>query len=178
MLQLLARNWWLLVVRGLFAILFGILAFTMPGVTLSVLVLLWGVYSAADGILALWTALSGRGGESKWALVLEGLVGLAAAAAAFLYPGLTTMVLLYVIAAWAILTGLLQLAAAIRLRKEIEGEFWLGLAGVASVAFGGLLFARPGAGALSVILIIGAYAIAFGIMLIALGLRVRRLATI
>ena len=118
--------------------------------------LLWGAYAFADGVLALGAAVSGTSGKPWWMLTLEGLVGLAAAAAAFFYPGLTAMVLLYVIAAWAILTGLLQLAAAIRLRKEIEGEFWLGLAGVASVAFGVLLIARPGAGALSVIFIIRA----------------------
>ncbi len=173
MLRDVARNWWLLVLRGACAILFGIFAWTWPGVTLGTLVLLWGAYAFADGVLALVAAGSGRTETPWWVLILEGVVSLAAAAAAVFYPGLTAVVLLYVIAAWAIVTGALEVAAAIRLRKEIEGEFWLGLAGVASLVFGFLLIARPAVGALAVVWLIGLYAITFGILLVVLGFRVK-----
>jgi uncharacterized membrane protein HdeD (DUF308 family) len=128
MLQLMAKNWWAVVLRGVFAILFGVLAWTLPGVTLGALVLLWGAYAFVDGILALVAAFSGAAGRPWWVLALEGIVGLGAAAATVLYPGITAIVLLYLIAAWAMVTGIFEIAAAIRLRKEIEGEFWLGLA--------------------------------------------------
>jgi uncharacterized membrane protein HdeD (DUF308 family) len=173
MLQVLARNWWVVVLRGLCGVLFGLVAFAWPGVTLGALVLLWGAYALADGVLAIASAFSGSSGQPWWVLALEGIAGLGAAAATFFYPGLTALVLLYVIAAWAILTGVFEIAAAIRLRKEIEGEFWLALAGLASVAFGVLLVVRPGAGALSVVWIIGAYALLFGAMLIVLGFRLK-----
>jgi uncharacterized membrane protein HdeD (DUF308 family) len=177
MLQLIAKNWWMLVLRGVCAILFGVLAFTWPGVTLGALVLLWAVYAFADGVLAFAAAFSGASGTPWWVLILEGLVSIAAAAAAVLYPGITAIVLLYVIAAWAVVTGVFEIAAAIQLRKEIQGEVWLGLAGLASVLFGLVLFARPGAGALAVVWIIGAYAVVFGVLLVALGLRVKALKT-
>jgi uncharacterized membrane protein HdeD (DUF308 family) len=173
MLHVLARNWWAVALRGLFAVLFGLVAFAWPGVTLGALVLLWGAYAFVDGILAIVSAFSGASGQPWWMLALEGIVGLGAAAAAIFYPGVTALVLLYVIAAWAIVTGVFEIAAAIRLRKEIEGELWLALAGLASVAFGVLLVARPGAGAVSVVWIIGAYAFVFGVMLIALGFRLK-----
>jgi uncharacterized membrane protein HdeD (DUF308 family) len=175
MLRLMAKNWWAVVLRGVFAILFGALAWTWPGVTLGALVLLWGAYAFADGILAIVSAFSGASGQPWWVLALEGVVGLGAAAVAVFYPGLTAMALLYLIAAWAIVTGVFEIVAAIRLRKEIEGEFWLGLAGLASVAFGVMLFLQPGAGALAVVWIIGAYAIVFGVFLVALGFRLRGL---
>ena len=173
MLQVLARNWWVVALRGLCGVLFGLMAFAWPGLTLGALVFLWGAYALADGILAIVSAFSGASGQPWWVLALEGMAGLGAAAASFFYPGLTALVLLYVIAAWAILTGLFEIAAAIRLRKEIEGELWLALAGLASVAFGVLLLVRPGAGALSVVWIIGAYALLFGVMLIVLGFRLK-----
>ena len=108
-------------------------------------------------------------------LGLEGLVGLGAAAVAFFYPGVTALVLLYMIAAWAIVTGIFEIVAAIQLRKEIEGEFWLALAGVASLVFGVILIARPAVGALAVTWMIGLYAVAFGALLIAVGFRVKSL---
>jgi uncharacterized membrane protein HdeD (DUF308 family) len=175
MLRLMARNWWVIVLRGVCAILFGVLAWTWPGVTLGALVLLWGAYAFIDGVLALVSAFSGASGQPWWVLALEGLVGLGAAAAAVMYPGITALVLLYMIAAWAIVTGVFEIAAAIRLRKEIEGEVWLGLAGLASVLFGLLLVAQPGTGALAVVWIIGTYAILFGTLLVALGFRLKGL---
>jgi uncharacterized membrane protein HdeD (DUF308 family) len=173
MLHFIARNWWLLVVRGACAILFGVLAFAWPGVTLGALVLLWGVYALVGGVLSLMAAFSGAAGRPWWALTLEGVVSIAAAAAAFFFPGLTAVVLLYLIAAWAVVTGVFEIVAAIQLRKVIENELWLGLAGVASVLFGVLLFASPAGGALAVIWMIAAYAIVFGVLLVGLGLRVR-----
>jgi len=178
MLSLIARNWWLIVLRGVCAILFGLFAWTWPGVTLGVLVLLWAVYAFADGILAFVAAWSGASGRPSWALALEGVVGICAAAAGILYPGVTALVLLYVIAAWALITGVLEIVAAVHLRREIENELWLGLAGLASVFFGLVLIARPGLGAVAVIWIIGTYAMLFGLVLIVLGFRVKTLKSI
>jgi uncharacterized membrane protein HdeD (DUF308 family) len=175
MLSLIARNWWAVVLRGVLAILFGAIAWMWPGVTMGVLVLMWGAYCFADGVLAIYSAFSGASGQPWWVLALEGVIGLGAAAVAFLYPGLTAVTLVYLIAAWAIATGILEIVAAIRLRAEIKGEFWLGLAGLASVAFGLLLIAQPGVGILAVVWMIGAYAFLFGLMLIALGFHLRRL---
>jgi uncharacterized membrane protein HdeD (DUF308 family) len=173
MLQFIGRNWWLLVLRGICAILFGVLAFTWPGMTLRVLILLFGAYAFTNGILAFAAAVSNSTGTPWWILVLEGLVSVAAALAILLYPGITALVLLVVIATWAIVTGGIEIAAAIQLRKEMEGEIWLGLAGVASIVFGALLLARPGVGALAVAWMIGAYTVMFGVMLIALGFHVK-----
>ena len=175
MLGMMARNWWMIVLRGVFAIAFGVLAWTWPGITLGVLVLMWGAYAFADGVLALSAAVSGASGKPWWMLTLEGLVGIGAAAVAFFYPGITALVLLYMIAAWAIVTGIFEIVAAIQLRKEIEGEFWLALAGVASLVFGAILIARPAVGALAVTWMIGLYAVAFGALLIAVGFRVKSL---
>lgn len=175
MLSVIAKNWWLIVLRGVCAILFGLLAWTRPGITLGALIVLFAIYAFVDGVLAFVAAISGASGRPWWMLVLEGLVGITAAAAAFLAPGITAIVLLLFIAARAIVGGILQIAAAIQLRKEIEGELWLVLAGAASVLFGLVLVARPGAGALAVIWMIGLYAILFGGLLVALGFRVRTL---
>jgi uncharacterized membrane protein HdeD (DUF308 family) len=175
MLRLIAKNWWLIVLRGVCAIIFGVSAFVFPGVTLATLVLLFAAYAFVDGVLALVAAFSGTSGAPWWALVFEAVVGIAAASAAFFFPGITAVVLLYVIASWAIVTGVLEIVAAIQLRKEIEGEFWLALAGAGSVLFGLLLMARPGAGALAVIWMIGVYAVVFGVFLVALGFRARAL---
>ena len=138
--------------------------------------MLWAIYAFVDGVLAFVAALSGSSGTPWWILVLESLVGVGAAAAAFFSPGMTAIVLLFFIAARAIVAGILEIAAAIQLRKEIEGELWLGLAGAGSVLFGLVLMARPGVGALAVVWMIGLYAILFGGLLVALGFRVRTLA--
>jgi uncharacterized membrane protein HdeD (DUF308 family) len=183
MVMVLARNWWALVLRGLFAVLFGITAFAWPGITLGALVLLYGAYSLVDGVFAVAAALVGRPrGMPWWALLLEGLAGIAVGIMTVAWPGITALVLLYLIAAWAVATGVFEIVAAIRLRKEIRGEWILALSGVLSVLFGLALVVNPGAGALAVVWLIGAYAIAFGILLIALGFRLRsyalRLSTI
>lgn len=171
----LATNWWALVLRGVAAILFGVIAYLIPGVTLSALILVFAAYALADGVLSVIAAVRREPGERHWyALLLEGVVGILAAAAAIFWPAMTAVALVYLIAAWAILTGALEIVAAVRLRKQIRGEVLLGLCGLASIGLGVLLFASPAAGALAVVLWLGAYAFIFGALLIALGVRVRR----
>jgi uncharacterized membrane protein HdeD (DUF308 family) len=173
--SILNRSWWLLLLRGLAAIAFGVLTWIQPGISLAALVLLFGAYSMADGILGSWTALAGRHeDEHWWVLLLNGLLGVGVGILTFLAPGLTALALLFYIALWAIATGVLEIVAGVRLRKEITGELWLVLAGIASVVFGVLLVARPGAGALGVLWLIAAYAILFGVLLVVLALKVRR----
>jgi uncharacterized membrane protein HdeD (DUF308 family) len=173
--RLLSRYWWVLLIRGIIAVLFGVLAYVRPGITLTALVLLFGAYAFADGILAVIAAIAGRKErEHWWVLLLEGLVGIAVGVMTLAAPGLTAVALLFYIAAWAILTGVLEIIAAIRLRKEIEGEWLLILGGLASVLFGFLLLARPAAGALTVIWLIAGYAVVFGIVLIVLSFKARR----
>src|SRR5712691_4640377 len=148
-METLARNWWALVLRGIAGVIFGVLAFLFPTMTLASLVLLFGAYAVVDGILS----------------IVAAFVGIAAGVITFMLPGLTALVLLWVIAGWAIATGVLEIIAAIRLRKHVTNEWWLGLSGVASVVFGVLLFVAPVAGALAITLWIGAYAIVFGALL-------------
>ncbi|WP_296742633.1 HdeD family acid-resistance protein [Mesorhizobium sp.] len=172
----LADNWWLLVLRGVAAIAFGLLTFIVPGLTLLTLVFLWGIYAFADGLLALWVAIAGKGGEmaSRWWLAVIGVAGILAGLSAFIWPGMTALVLLMFIAGWAIAIGLLQIWGAIRLRKEVDGEWLLGLSGVLSLAFGIFMFVRPGAGALAFVGLIGWFAIFFGCIYIGLGFRLRK----
>ncbi|MBV8228860.1 MAG: HdeD family acid-resistance protein [Planctomycetaceae bacterium] len=174
MVIVLARNWWALVLRGLFAVLFGIIALVWPGITLGALVLLYGAYALADGVFAIASVMAGRTwGRPWWSLLVEGLVGIAVGIMTFAWPGITALVLLYLIAAWAFVTGIFEIVAAIRLREEIRGEWLLALSGILSVLFGVALVIWPGAGALALIWVIGAYAIAFGVLMIALGFRLR-----
>jgi len=171
---ILSRNWWVLLLRGIVAIVFGVLAWMQPGISLAALVLLFGAYSMADGILGAWTAVAGRKEhEHWWVLLLEGLVGIGVGVLTLFAPGVTALALLFYIAIWAVTTGVLEIVAAIRLRKEIEGEWLLVLGGLASVAFGVLLMARPGAGALAVLWIIAAYAVVFGAILVVLAFKAR-----
>lgn len=173
-METLARNWWALVIRGVAGVIFGILTFLMPAVTLAVLVLLFGAYAIVDGVFNIVAAFMGRTGRSWWHLGLEGVVSVAAGVITLAMPGLTALVLLWIIAGWAIVTGVLEIVAAIRLREHIANEWWLVLSGVVSVIFGVVLFVAPVAGALAMTLWIGAYAVIFGAALIALGLRLRR----
>lgn len=165
-------HWWAFALRGAAAVIFGILAFAWPGVTLAVLVLFWGAYALVDGILALVSAFR-TGHDHRWALLIEGIVGIGAGVITFAYPGLTALVLVYIIAFWALITGLLEIVAAFRLRKVIDNEWWLGLSGALSLVFGVVLVAAPGAGALALVWVIGAYAMLFGIVLLALAFRLR-----
>jgi uncharacterized membrane protein HdeD (DUF308 family) len=171
----LSQNWWAVSLRGLAGILFGIITFVAPGISLAALVLLFGAYAFADGVLAIVSAVRRRGTDRWWLLLLEGLVGIAAGILTILWPGITALALLYVIAAWALVTGAFEIAAAIRLRKAISGEWLLALSGVLSIALGVLLFLAPGPGALALVIWIGAYAFVFGALLFALGLRLKGL---
>ena len=171
MLQLLARRWWALALRGVFAVLFGLLTFLIPGVTLIALVILFGFYAILDGIFDIVSAMKAPG--HHWPLLVEGIVGIVAGIVTFMWPAITAMVLLYLIAFWAILTGVLEIVAGIRLRQVIANEILLILLGVISVLFGIFIIIFPGAGALAIIIWIGAYALLFGIILIALAFRLR-----
>jgi uncharacterized membrane protein HdeD (DUF308 family) len=168
----LARHWWVIGLRGLAAILFGILAFVWPGMTLAVLVLLFGAYALVDGVLTLIAALRGDA-QHRMVMLIEGIVSVLAGVVTFAFPGLTALVLLYIIAFWAILTGVLEIVAAFRLRRAISNELGLIIGGVLSVLFGLVLVIVPGAGALAVVFLIGAYAIIFGIALLGLAWRLR-----
>ncbi|RUR79714.1 HdeD family acid-resistance protein [Chlorogloeopsis fritschii PCC 9212] len=171
---LLARNWWTLALRGVLAILFGVAVFIWPAISIAVLVALFGFFVLLSGILAVIAALGSREPEeNKWLLLFEGIVGIIAGVLVFFWPRITALILLYFIAAWAIVTGILEIIAAIQLRKEIENEWLLAIAGIASVLFGILAAIWPGAGALAILWGIGAYAIIFGITLLILALRLR-----
>src|SRR5918999_1005610 len=174
-LDSLTRNWWAIVLRGIAGILFGVITFFAPGISLAALVLLFGAYAFADGVLAIVTAVRRRGTGRGGLLLLEGLAGIAAGIVTLLWPGITAIALLYVIAAWALVTGAFEIAAAIRLRKVITGEWLLALSGVLSIALGVLLVLAPGPGALALVIWIGAYAFVFGALLVALGFRLRAL---
>lgn len=171
---MLSRNWWAVAIRGIAAIIFGVLTLLLPGITLAALILLFGAYALVDGVFALVAAARGRDETQPWwALVIEGVLSIAAGIVTFAWPGLTTLVLFYVIGSWAIITGVLEIVAAVRLRKEMKGEVWLALSGALSIAFGLLVYLFPVAGALALVLWTGAYAIVFGALLVGLSLRLR-----
>lgn len=170
----LCRNWWAVALRGLLAVLFGVVTLLWPGITLASLVLLWGVYAVVDGFFMLAAAiLGGPEGAPRWSLLAMGLVSVAAGVIAFVSPGLTALALLFVIAAWAIVDGIFEIVAAIELRKVLTHEWLLGLAGAASIAFGVLMFVMPGAGALALLWAIGTFALVFGALTMVLGMRLR-----
>ncbi|CAN5173431.1 HdeD family acid-resistance protein [soil metagenome] len=170
----LARWWWTFIVRGILAILFGVLAFFAPGLGIAVLVGLFAAWVIIDGIGNIIAGVRGRGRDRNWWLeILEGVVGFAAGLIALIFPAYAAQVLVILIAAWAIVTGVLEIVAAIRVRELISGEVWMGLAGVASILFGVILLVFPAAGALSLVWLISSFAIVFGIFLILLGWRLR-----
>lgn len=172
--DLLTRNWGWVALRGVVAILFGLLTLFNPGITLVTLVFFFGAYALADGVFMVVSAIANRKNQPRWGtLLLGGILGIAAGAVTLLMPGITAFALLALIAAWAIIVGSVEIVAAIRLRKEITGEWMFVLSGLLTVAFGVILIVRPGAGALAMVLFIGAYAVVTGILLLALGLRLR-----
>jgi len=173
----LARNWWTFVLRGVVAILFGILAFMRPGITLDALVLLFAFWALFDGVFALISSIgAAEAREPWWPLVLIGLLGIAAGVLALRWPGITALALLFIIAYWSIFRGILEIVAAVRLRDLIPGEWRLVFGGLASVVFGALLVIYPGAGILAVIWLIGIYAVIFGIAFLMLGFHLKGLA--
>jgi uncharacterized membrane protein HdeD (DUF308 family) len=170
----LARWWWTFIIRGIAAIAFGVLAFVSPAWSLAVLVALFGVWALVDGVTGVVTGVRSRGRDRSWWLsILEGIVGIVAGVFALVFPILAAGALVFIIAAWAIISGIFQIVAAIRLREQIQGEFWLGLAGVGSILFGVVLYLFPAAGALSLVWLIGGFAIVLGGFLLVLGWRLR-----
>jgi uncharacterized membrane protein HdeD (DUF308 family) len=170
----LARNWWMPALRGVAGILFGIVAFVWPESTLAALVLVFGAYVFVDGIFALIAGIGMRRQLSLWWLVvLEGVAGIILGLLTFRSPDTTALVLLLFIATWSIVTGVFEIATAVRLRKLIANEWLLILSGVVSIIFGALLIAQPGAGAMSIVWLLGAYALLFGILTLMLALRLR-----
>ena len=178
LLRALGKRWWLFALRGAAGIAFGFLALLWPGLALLTLALVWGAYALVDGCFALAAAMSGmRSGDTpRWWLALTGLAGIAAGLLTFIWPGITVQVLLLLIAAWAIVTGVMEVAGAIALRKEIQGEIFLILAGLASIAFGIALLVWPVAGAISVVWLIAWVSIFAGAAYVALSLRLKKLA--
>jgi len=171
---ILAENWWALVIRGVIGIIIGILTFFWPAVTLQALVLLFGAYALLDGVFSVIGAWHASKAHERWGvLILEGIVGIAAAAVTVMWPAITALVLVLVIAGWSIATGVLEIVAAIRLRRYIEGEWLLALGGLASILFGVLVTIAPLAGALVIALWVGVYAFISGVLLIGLGFRLR-----
>ena len=171
---LMARNWWAVLIRGLISIIFGVMVLVWPGLALTSLIWVLAAYIFVDGIYAIISAFSHRDHYRHWWLTLiEGLIGVVAGVLAFLYPGITELTLLYVIAFWAIFTGIMEIIAAWRLRQEIKGELLLGLSGLASLIFGVLVLLQPAAGVLAILTIIGVYSIVFGILLVMLAFRLR-----
>src|SRR5215211_3376987 len=161
-------HWWALALRGVIAILFGLAALLRPGIALEALILLFGAYALVDGVFAIVGVFGGtRGGTPRWLLLIEGVASILAGLIAFFLPGLTAFLLLYLIAAWAIITGISEIAMAIRLRQEISGEWALIVGGALSVLFGVILAViGPLAGLLSLIWLIGVYALAFGVLIL------------
>lgn len=172
----LARWWWTFILRGILAIAFGVVAFFAPGLGIAALVGLFAAWALIDGVTSLFAGVRTRGTDRNWWIeILEGVVGIAAGVIALIFPTYAAEILVLLIAAWAIVTGGFEIFMAIRLREQIRGEFWLGLAGVASILFGVVLFLFPGAGALSLVWLIGSFAIVFGVFLVILGWRLRRI---
>jgi uncharacterized membrane protein HdeD (DUF308 family) len=170
----LVARWWMFLLRGLFALTFGVLALLRPGAAITALVLVFGVWALLDGVNALYLAFSGR--RRSWELAVIGLLGIAAAVITFLRPDLTALGLYALIAAWSIARGIAEIALAVALRKQIRGELWLILAGLSSLLFGVLLIALPAAGVLAVVWLIAVYALIFGGLMIGLAFRLRKLA--
>ena len=164
-----SHAWWALAIRGVLAILFGIAAFSWPGLTVALFVGIFAGFALLDGVMALTAGVQTR----MWGLTIFGVLGIAAGIITLMWPGITALTLIYVIATWAIIRGVLEISAAITLRKIIPTEWFLIVGGVASIVFGALVLANPGAGALGLVWWIAAYAIIIGVLLLSVALRVR-----
>jgi uncharacterized membrane protein HdeD (DUF308 family) len=176
MLQVLARNWWVVALRGAFALAAGLAAFAWSGMTLTLLVQFFGAYALVDGVLAALSALGGDDASARAWLLVEGAVGIAAGLGPLIWPSMLASTLLYLVAAWAIVSGAIEVVAAAQLREGIDDDWLLALAGVSSMLFGVYLAASPADGAQVAVARIGVYAVVFGVLLLALGLRLRDLA--
>ena len=178
MLGVMSRYWWTYALRGLIAILFGVMAIGWPDLTISALVILFGAYVVVDGVIAVFNGVTGRGIHDRWwADILIGFAGIVAGIWAMADPELTAVGLMYVIAAWWLFTGVMEIIVAIRLREVLSNEWTLILSGMLSVVLGVLFLVSPGAGAISLIWVIGIFAIVFGVMLVVLAFRLRGIRT-
>jgi uncharacterized membrane protein HdeD (DUF308 family) len=176
MINQLTRYWWLLALRGVLAILFGLVAFALPGITLAALIMLFGVYALLDGIFAIAAAFRVRhADEGWWPLIIEGVFGIIAGFVAFSWPGLTALSLVTLVAVWAIVTGVFGLISAARLRRHMSDEWFQLLSSVASIVLGILLITEPAAGLVVWVWIIGAYALVFGVLFLTMAFRLRNL---
>ncbi|HTB15609.1 MAG TPA: HdeD family acid-resistance protein [Bryobacteraceae bacterium] len=174
MVPLLATNWWSLVIRGVLAIVVGLVAFALPGITFGALVILFGAYALLDGILGIAGALRASRAHERWGwLLFEGIAGIVAAAITVFWPAITALALVYVIGFWAVLTGVFEIGTAIQLRRYVPGEWLLILTGIVSIIFGVLVFAVPLAGAFAIAVCVGVYATFFGILMVSLGIRLK-----
>lgn len=172
--RMLGKNWWLVALRGLFALIFGVLALAWPAITLLVLVIFFGAYSLVDGVTGVIRGIAARKCMPRWWLVvLNGLLGVAVGIVTFAWPGITALVLLVLIGAWAIALGILEIWAGVEGRKVIRDHWWVIISGVLGVLFGVLLLALPVAGALAIVWLIGVFAILEGIVFIWAGLKLR-----
>ncbi len=165
-------KWWLLALEGVFAIVFGVIAWVWPDLTVGTLVILFGAFAFVSGVSSLIAIPSAkRKGDSPWGFLFQGVLSIGAGVAVALWPDISALTLLYVIGAYAVATGVFEIATAIELRKLIDNEWLLALAGIGSIAFGTLVMVFPGAGAVALVWTIGIYAVAFGILLITLGFK-------
>jgi uncharacterized membrane protein HdeD (DUF308 family) len=171
----LARNWWVFLVRGLVAIAFGLVALMWPGATLVAFILFYGVFALIDGVFAVVAAIRGKSGAgARWWLATVGVLGIVAGLVTFFWPGITALALLVVIGTWALVYGVFEIVGAIRLRKEIDNEWWLLIHGVLAVLFGIMVLVRPGAGALALVWLIASFALLSGVLLVAFAFRLKR----
>jgi uncharacterized membrane protein HdeD (DUF308 family) len=176
MLEFWSRYWWVSVVRGLVAVALGIFAFVWPIATITALVLVFGAVAVADGILAIAAGIAARKLTTDWwVLLVQGFVGIGIGVLTVIYPSITALALVVLVALWAIALGVLQVIAAVKLRRDISGEWWVGLGGVLGIAFGVLLMMNPVVGGIAVVWLIGVFAMLWGVMLIVAGLDLRRL---
>jgi uncharacterized membrane protein HdeD (DUF308 family) len=173
MLDFFTKNWWVILLRGILAVLFGIMAFAMPTLTLLAILVLYGAFALVDGMSATWVGFTSH----AWGLVWFGLLGIVVGIYTLFYPGITAIALLYLIAAWAIVRGICEIVTSIRLRKELVNEWVLILSGTLSIIVGLVLFARPSAGVLAMLWLIGVYALVTGLLLVVLAFRIRGLRT-
>lgn len=177
LIDLLSENWWMVLIRGGSALIFGLLTWFYPFVSILIMVMFFGVYALIDGVLGVVIAINGRRTHQDWWLMLIwGMVSILAGIMTFFVPGITWLVLITFIAIWSLVSGILQIITAIRLRKSIHGEAWMIVAGMLSVLVGIILFVNPVQGGIALTWVIGVYAALFGVMNIALAFRLRRFA--
>ena len=176
---MLHRSWWVLLLRGAAAIIFGVLTWMQPVASAAALVLVFGAYVLVDGLLAIYTAIKSRKQSRHWWLVLIwGLTGVIVGVLTAINPAVTALVLTIYIGVWALITGVLQVVAALRLRKEIDGEWILVLGGLLSVLFGIFVLAQPGAGLMAMMWVLATYAVIFGVLMVILAFKIKKVTAI